>query len=296
MAKLDLNVPNLKLSDGNEIPILGYGTGTAWYKSKPGDIDQKLVDATKTAIAMGYYHLDGAEVYNTEPELGKAIKESGVDRSKLFITTKCTSVTSDPQEHLDESLKKLGLSYVDLYLLHAPFNAKGDKKILQNAWAAMEQIAASGKAKSIGVSNYLREHLDATLETARTPPAINQIEYHPYLQHGDLIAYHNNKDIKLAAYGPLVPITKASDGPLTPLLEQLAKKYAVNPGEILLRWVLDQGIVAITTSGKEQRMSDMLRVVTFNLTPKEIEKISETGKPYHYRAFWTHIFDKNDKS
>lgn len=245
---------------------------------------------------MGYTHLDGAEAYNTEPELGKAIKESGVDRSKLFVTTKCTSVTSNVAEHLDASLKKLGLDYVDLYLLHAPFDANGDKKILQSAWAAMEQIAASGKAKSIGVSNYLREHLDATLESAKVRPAINQIEYHPYLQHGDLIAYHKNKDIKLSAYAPQVPVTKASDGPLTPLLEQLAKKYAVNPGEILLRWVLDQGIVAITTSSKEQRMSDMLRTVTFSLTPKEIEQISETGNSYHFRAFWKQKFAENDRS
>jgi len=245
---------------------------------------------------MGYYHLDGAEVYNTELELGKAIKESGVDRSKLFVTTKCFSVTSNIQEHFDESLKKLGLSYVDLYLLHAPFDAKGDKKILQDAWAVMEQIAASGKAKSIGVSNYLREDLDATLETAKVRPAINQIEFHPYLQHGDLAAYHRNKDIKLAAYAPQVPITKVSDGPLTPVLEQLAKKYAVNPGEILLRWVLDQGIVVITTSSKEQRMSDMLRALTFTLTPKEIEQIRETGNSHHFRAFWGHIFDKSDRS
>jgi len=245
---------------------------------------------------MGYHHLDGAEVYNTEPELGRAIKESGIERSKLYVVTKCTSVTSNPSEHLDESLKKLGLSYVDLYLLHSPFDAKGDKKTLQTAWAAMEQIAASGKAKSIGVSNYLREHLDATLETATARPAINQIEYHPYLQHGDLIAYHKNKDIKLAAYAPQIPITKAVDGPLTPLLDQLAKKYAVNPGEILLRWILDQGVVAVTTSSKEQRMSDMLRSVTFTLTPKEIEQISETGREYHFRGFWNHIFDKADRS
>lgn len=177
---------------------LGYGTGTAWYKSKPGDLDAKLVEATKTAVKIGYYHLDGAEVYNTELELGKAIKECGVSRDKLFITTKVTDVTSNIQEHLDASLKKLGLDYVDLYLLHSPFNApKGDRTVLQKAWAAMEQIQASGKSKSIGVSNFYREHLDAILETAKVRPAMNQIEYHPYLQHGDLIAYHRNKGIKL---------------------------------------------------------------------------------------------------
>lgn len=255
-----------------------------------------MVEAIKIAVKMGYYHLDGAEVYNTEPELGKAIKECGVSREKLYVVTKCLHVGGNVQEHFDESLKKLGLDYVDLYLLHQPFDAKGDKKIIQKAWAAMEAIAASGKAKSIGVSNFYREHIDAVLETAKARPAINQIEFHPYLQHGDLIAYLKNKDIRISAYAPLIPITKATDGPLTPLLEGLAKKYAVNPGEILLRWVIDQNIVAITTSSKEQRLSDMLRVTAFNLTPKELEEITTTSSSYHHRAFWTHIFDKNDRS
>ncbi|KAK5088156.1 hypothetical protein LTS08_004785 [Lithohypha guttulata] len=296
MAQLDLKIPSLKLPDGNEIPVLAYGTGTAWFKKQPGDTDKKLVESIKTAIGMGYYHLDGAEVYNTELELGKAIKESGIAREKLFVTTKCNNTTSNIQEHFDESLKKLGLDHVELYLLHQPFDAKGDKTILQKAWAAMEQIAASGKAKSIGVSNFLQPHIEAILETAQTRPAINQIEYHPYLQHGDLIAYHKAKDIRLSAYAPQVPVTKVPEGPLTPLLDKLSRKYAVNPGEILLRWVLDQDIVAITTSSKEQRMSDMLRTVTFTLTPKELSDISEVGNSFHYRAFWTHIFDAKDRS
>lgn len=245
---------------------------------------------------MGYYHLDGAEIYGTEQELGKAIKDSGVDRSELFITTKLPKITDKPLEHIDESLKRLGLTYVDLYLLHSPFDAKGDKKIIQDAWTQMEQIVVSGKARSIGVSNFSKSDIEALLETAQARPAINQIEYHPYLQHGDLIQYHKNKDIKLAAYAPQVPVTKASDGPLTPMLEALAKKYAVNPGEVLMRWILDQGIVVVTTSSKEQRMSDMLRVVTFKLTPKEQQEISEEGAKYHFRAFWNHIFDKDDRS
>lgn len=101
--------------------------------------------------------------------------------------------------------------------------------------------------------------------------------------------FHKNKDIKLSAYGPQIPLTKVQNGPVTPIIEKLAKKYAVNPGEILLRWVMEQGVVAITTSSKEQRMSDMLRTVTFTLTPKEIEDISEAGKTHHFRAFWGHI-------
>lgn len=212
------------------------------------------------------------------------------------MTTKVITHIDDIHGAIDRSLKKLGLEYVDLYLIHAPFFAKGDGKLLQQRWAQMEEVAALGKAKSIGVSNFLKPDLDAILETCRVRPVINQIEFHPYLQHGDLLAYHRNKDIKVAAYAPLTPVTKAKGGPIDGLLGSLAKKYAVNPAEILLRWCIDQNVVVITTSSKEQRLSDMLRVFTFNLTPKEVEEISEAGKPHHFRGFWTHIFDANDKS
>ena len=235
-------------------------------------------------------------MYNTEEELGDAIKRSKVPREKLFVTTKVITNIQDIPNAIDTSLKKLGLSYVDLYLVHAPFFANGDEKELQQKWAQMEEVAASGKAKSIGVSNFLRPDLDAVLKTAKVRPAINQIEFHPYLQHGDLLAYHKSKDIKVAAYGPLLPITKFKGGPLDPLLEKLASKYAVETGEILLRWAMDQNVVPVTTSSKEQRLSDYLRAFTFRLNPKELEEISEVGASHHARGFWTHKFDANDKS
>ena len=159
----------------------------------------------------------------------------------------------------------------------------------------MEQVKQSGKAKSIGVSNYLQKHLEATLKTAKIPPSINQTEYHPYLQHQGLLPYQNSHQIATAAYAPLTAVTKAKPGPCDSLYASLAKKYVVSEGEIALRWCIDQGIVAITTSGKEERLSDYLRATTFKLTPKEVQEISEAGDQKHFRGFWQAKFDKDSR-
>lgn len=196
---------------------------------------------------------------------------------------------------IEESLKKLQLDHVDLYLIHAPFTAKNDAE-LQAAWAAMEQVKASGKARSIGVSNFLQSHLEAILKTANVVPVVNQIEYHPYLQHGDLVPWQESKGIKTVSYSGLVPITRAPGGPLDPLLSGLAKKYAVHESEVLLRWTLDQGYVSITTSSKESRLAGYLRALTFKLTPEEIKEISALGQQKHYRAFWREKFADDDRS
>ncbi|PMD38829.1 putative NAD/NADP-dependent indole-3-acetaldehyde reductase [Hyaloscypha variabilis F] len=290
-------IPNLKLNDGNEIPVLGYGLGTANYKpDSDSPEDEKLIKAVVTAIKAGYYHLDGAEVYGNETELGKAIIESGVPREKLYVTTKISGTkVQDTQEAFELSLKKLQLEYVDQYLIHAPFFATSDED-LQKKWADLEAIHASGKAKTIGVSNFLQKDLEAILKTAKIVPAINQIEYHPYLQHGDLIEFHKKHGIATAAYAPLTAVVRAKPGPLDGTYEQLAQKYGVTPGEIALRWVIDQGIVALTTSGSEQRLKQYQKVAQFKLTPKEVEEISELGKQKNFRGFWKHKFAADDWS
>lgn len=221
-------------------------------------------------------------------------------REKLYVVTKCTKVPG-PDGSIEDcfatSLKKLGLDYVDLYLIHSPFFAEGRAAELQAKWAQMEAIHASGRARSIGVSNFAQTHLDAVLQTARVPPAINQIEYHPYLQHGDLLAYHRDKHIAVSAYAPLTAVTKAAPGPLDGVYASLASKYGVGAGEVALRWVVDQGAVAITTSSKEERLRGFLTAVpSFKLTPREVEEIAAKGQEKHYRGFWNHIYKPDDRT
>lgn len=160
----------------------------------------------------------------------------------------------------------------------------------------MEKVKESGKAKDIGVSNYAKSHLEATLKIAKVKPAINQIEFHPYLQHGDFLDYHKEKGIAVSAYGPLTPVTRAAGGPLDTMLAGLANKYAVTPGDVALRWAIERGTIAITTSSKESRLSEYLRAAKFELTSQEVDQISEVGNQHHYRAFWRDKFAADDRT
>ncbi|KAI0970939.1 aldo/keto reductase [Xylaria arbuscula] len=286
-------IPNLKLNDGHEIPLFGFGLGTARSK----DEAEKTTQITVTAIKNEYYHLDGAESYKNETELGAAIKKSGVDRSKLFVTTKLQNTTGDVPHAFAASLARLGLDYVDLYLIHAPFSATSPEH-LQKTWADLEAIQASGRARSIGVSNFAVEHLKTILQTARVPPALNQIEYHPYLQHSSdkLLQFCRENNIAVAAYAPLTAVTKAKPGPVDAIYAELARKYGVEEGDVALRWCIDQGIVAITTSASEQRLQGyMNKLPAFKLTPREIETIAAEGEKKHFRGFWTNRYAADDR-
>jgi diketogulonate reductase-like aldo/keto reductase len=255
-----------------------------------------MVQNVRSVLPIPLYTLILFPAYGNEVELGQAIKDSGVPREKLFITHKISGTdVKNTKEAFELSLKNLQLDYVDLYLIHAPFFAKTPED-LQAKWRDLEEIHASGKAKSIGVSNFTQKELEPILKIAKIKPAINQIEYHPYLQHGDLVDFHRKNSIATAAYSPLTAVVKATPGPVDFKYEELAKKYGVSKGEIALRWVIDQDIVVITTSGNEQRLQEYKKVANFKLTPQEVEEISTLGKQKHYRGFWTDKFAADDRT
>ncbi|KAI1504040.1 Aldo/keto reductase [Biscogniauxia marginata] len=274
-------IPSFKFSDGIQIPILSYGFGTANFMGNDEDIIKKTV----MAIKNGFYSLDCAEAYHNEAAVGAGIKASGVPREKLFVTTKVVgSKNQDIRAALDTSLSKLGLKYLDLYLVHVPF-AAGSPEGQQAIWKQMEELMGSGKVKSIGVSNCMQDDIEIILQTAKIPPAVNQIEYHPYLQHGDLIDFLRRQDIGVVVFSPLTPITTGRPGPLDETYVELAKKYGVTEGDIALRWCFDQGIPAITTSSNEQRLQGYRsKAFTFKLAPAEIKQISELGKQKHHQG------------
>lgn len=300
-------------------PQLGYGLGTIYFKKNASSgFDEATVSHAVAAINAGYTHLDGAEgtppppttppltnpppAYANERELGAAIARSPLPRSSLFITTKTSVSPKDPSisAALDRSLAALGLDHVDLYLLHHPFFAASDPSLLASKWAEMEALRDSGRVRSIGVSNFLREHLEPILAVARHPPVINQIEYHPYLQHDDggeedLVRWCQGKGVAVAGYSVLTALTSSKGGPVDGVYERLAGKYGVGQAEVALRWALDQGVVVVTTGRNEERLRGYLeRVPGFRLTPEEVKEISEAGRGRRFRAYWRQRIAEGD--
>ncbi|KAI0352105.1 Aldo/keto reductase [Trametes cingulata] len=275
----------IPLNDGNRIPWLGFGTGTALLR-------KDATEAIRNAIAHGVVHLDGAQLYENEDSLGAGIAASGKPRSELFVTTKVLELPEGVtvRDKLMESLKKLGTDYVDLFLLHSPVHLAGK---VRSAWKELEELQKEGLVRSIGVSNFRVEDLEDLLEVATVVPAVNQIEYHPYVFKASqpLLEFHKKHNIVTTSYGGMAPLVHHKGGPVDPVLasvrERLEKETGreVTAGQVLGLWLRAQGIPQITTSSKLERVKEYLATETLpDLTPEEVHAINEAGSQVHVRV------------
>ncbi|EPH39713.1 aldo/keto reductase [Streptomyces aurantiacus] len=256
-------VPPIILNNGIEMPQLGFGV---WQVP-----DDEAEQAVATALESGYRSIDTAAVYANEEGTGKAIAKSGIAREKLFVTTKLWNSEQGYDATLrafDTSLDKLGLDYVDLYLIHWPMPAKG---VYVDTYKAFEKILADGRAKSIGVSNFLPEHLERLIDATSVIPAVNQIELHPHLQQRASREYHAQQGITTEAWSPL----GQGKGLLeVPAIVAIAQKHARTPAQVVLRWHIQLGNVVIPKSVTPSRIQENIDVFGFELDPEDMAAIS----------------------
>jgi len=249
------------LHDDVEIPLLGFGT----FKMADGT---EVEQAVTTALELGYRHIDTAMIYRNETGVGRAIAASGIDRSEVFVTTKVWNTDQGYEPTLaaiDASLDRLGMDRVDLYLVHWP-----KPHHTADTWRAMEEILASGKARAIGVSNYLIHHLDQLAETATVMPSINQIEFSPHLQSPELVGYCSDRGIAVEAWSPLKRGRIIDD----PELSVIAATHDVTVSQVVLRWMLQRGIVAIPKSVTPSRIASNADLFDFELSEVEMAEIN----------------------
>lgn len=251
----------ITLSNGIQMPFIGLGT---WQvKDK-----EQGINAVKWAIEAGYKAIDTAVVYENEDAVGEGIKQSGINREELFVTTKVYNDRQGYEEthqSFNESLERLQLDYVDLYLIHWPITEK-----YHDTWRAMEEIYESGRAKAIGVSNFHTQHIEDLMTTAKIKPMINQIELHPSLNQQELVAYCKEKDIAITAYSPL------GHGNLldNPIIKEIGDKYNKSIAQVILRWDIQNGITVIPKSVNQDRIVANLDIFDFELSSEDMSKIN----------------------
>ena len=260
-------VPHIRLNNGVSIPQLGFGV----FQIPP----ERTAEAVRVALDAGYRHIDTAQGYGNEEGVGQAVRESGLRRGDVFVTTKLANGRHGYQEAiraLDESLERLGFDHVDLYLIHWPRPATD---LYVETWQAFEKIASEGKARAIGVSNFQIPHLERLAAETGTVPAVNQIELHPYLTQKELRAYHQRHHIATEAWSPLA---KGGELLRDPEIIGLAEKYGKTPAQIVLRWHLQIGTIAIPKSVTPERVKENIDIFDFELAEDDVTSIEEMDR------------------
>ena len=248
------------LNSGVKMPQFGLGV----WRAVDGP---ETKNAVLWALEAGYRSIDTAALYDNEASVGEGLRESGVPRGDIFVTTKVWNPDQGYDSTLrafDKSLKLLGLEYVDLYLAHYPVTGK-----YQDTWRALEKLLADGKTRAIGVSNFHTHHLDVLLGGCKVPPAVNQVELHPYLSQKKLLEYHRAHGIVTEAWAPIAKGRVLGEGIIT----ALAEKYGKTPAQVVLRWELQQGIVIIPKSVHKERIVENAGIFDFSLTDGEMASI-----------------------
>lgn len=259
-------IPTTRLNDGNTIPQLGFGV---WQV--PNDA---VTDVVRTAIDAGYRSIDTAQGYDNEDGVGRAIAKSGVPREQLFITSKLRTKDQGYDSTLKSfaaSLDRLGLDYLDMFLIHWPVPAH-DR--YSDTWKALVQLQRDGRVRTIGVSNFLPEHLDRIIRDSGVTPAVNQIEVHPGYQQRDVRQVHEERDIRIESYSPLGSGEMLDD----PTIAKVARKHGKSPAQAIIRWHLQQGLIVIPKSVHADRIRANLEVFDFELGEDDMAELASLDR------------------
>lgn len=249
------------------MPMLGLGTWVLESKD--------AYNAVLWALQAGYRHIDTAAYYENEREVGKAVKDSRIRQSEIFVTTKIRNEDhDDPQGAFEKSLKRLGLDYLDLYLIHWPVKERNE------TWRILEKLLEERKTRAIGVSNFTIRHLQQLLKNAKVVPAVNQVEFSPYLYQRELLDFCRKHDIQLEAYSPLTRGRKLRDQKLV----AVAQKYGKTPAQVLIKWALQHGLVVIPKSKSKERIIENAGVFDFTIAPQDMKLLDSFNE--NFRTCW----------
>jgi 2,5-diketo-D-gluconate reductase A len=257
-------VPNITLNDGNAIPQLGFGV----FQIEPRD----TAKAVSEALEVGYRHIDTAEMYGNEKEVGEAIRASGLDRDDVFVTSKLNNGSHEPhdaREAFDTTLSELGFDHVDLFLIHWPLPTLYDGDFV-STWRTLEEFHRDGRATSIGVSNWQIEHLERLAAETDIVPAVNQIEVHPYLTNNAVREYDREHQIATEAWSPIAQGQVLDD----PTITQIAYKVGKTPAQVVLRWHVQRGDIVFPKSVTPSRMKENFELFDFEIEPADMDAIT----------------------
>lgn len=256
------------MSNGKTIPCVGYGT----YKTS----GEEVYAAVLSAVKAGYRHIDTAAYYHNEEGVGRAVRECGVPREELFLTSKVWNTDrgyAQTKKAFADTMERLGLTYLDLYLIHWPANRKqfGDeaKRINVETWKALEELYAEGKVKAIGLSNFLPHHIEELMETAKVKPMVNQIEFHPGWAQLEVSEYCQKNDIVVEAWSPLGRKAVLDNE----VLKGIGEKHGKKTAQVCVRWIMQHGILPLPKTVNPERMAENADVFDFELTAEEMKTI-----------------------